>query len=99
MELNWKSGREKNSSCRKWNELEFLSYCQDELSPLHKARLESHLENCDDCRERFNFSWDVIMADYSAQDLKADSDLLADPLWHQQKEELARSHAKAVSGR
>src|SRR5438093_119372 len=96
MESNSRLAQEKIRTCSRWSELEFVSYCQGELAPAHLAELESHLEKCGECRERFNLSCDIFMADSLPEDCQADSEFLSSPLWQQRKEEIARSHARTI---
>jgi hypothetical protein len=85
-----------NGDCLNWDELEFVKYSLDELSPSERAKFEEHIGLCEYCRESFLLCWDMVIND-SEEDAEKDLKFLFSPLWQQQKQELARVHSRAVN--
>src|SRR5207249_2296387 len=82
--------------CSRWNELEIVNYCQNELASSERALLETHLHNCTECRERFLHFLDTYLSNPTAQDKQADLDLINSPQWQRWKQQLARKQVKQL---
>lgn len=87
-------GRTDHKSCWRWDELEFVSYCQNTMNVSERVALADHLDSCNECQERFLLAWESLLSNTAST--RIINEYLMSPEWQRQKEELARTYAEAI---
>jgi tetratricopeptide (TPR) repeat protein len=80
-------------ACSRWDELNFVKYCQNEFRQPERVEIEQHLGQCSECQERFALCLKVILTECTPEDEKAIFELLNSNSWQELKKELVRKYA------
>src|SRR4051794_36148989 len=88
--------------CSHWDELKFARFCAGGLSQKQLNQFYAHMDECEDCRDRFITAWNILTEESSSQDRdwQADEDaverIINSRRWRTYQENIARHHAQRV---
>jgi tetratricopeptide (TPR) repeat protein len=89
----------KREECPLRNEIEFVSYCHCNLSEAEQTKMDKHIKNCGDCRERLTLVLNVLLMESLPEESDSDAKFFDSAMWHNWKEEAAYSHARSIRNR
>jgi tetratricopeptide (TPR) repeat protein len=86
-------------SCSRWNESDFVKYCQNDFGATDLKEFEAHLAKCSECLERFTHCLKIITTECTPQEEQEIIELLNSQAWKDLKKELIRKYARVVKKR